>query len=213
MPRRARTAGPARPPSSAVPSPRWNSARLQLQSTSIRPGRTPFAIRRTNRSAPRFCLLFIPVPSSIRPHRPRCALPFGQRGRMSRTPLPEHPPEHAQYDHQRVQHAPPPLPEPDQSILRGQDGCRRPAGPQSIPTLRLEPAQMTTQGGRQLMAAQCRKPCHRLLKVHHPTAGPPRATQGGRLHVLDSEIHHVGTRDHLTKRRLPYPMAKTQVFF
>ncbi len=118
-------------------------------------------------------------------------------------PLPEHQPEHAQYDHQRVQHAPPPLPEPDQSILRGQDGCRRPAGPQSIPTLRREPAQMTTQGGRQLMAAQCRKPCHRLLKVHHPTAGQSRATQGGRLHVLDSEIHHVGTRDHLTKRRLP----------
>ena len=72
-----------------------------------------------------------------------------------------------------------------------------------IPTLRREPAQMTTQGGRQLMAAQCRKPCHRLLKVHHPTAGHPRATQGGRLQVLDAEIHHVGTRDHLTKRRLP----------
>ncbi len=75
--------------------------------------------------------------------------------------------------------------------------------PQSIPTLRREPAQMTTQGGRQLMAAQCRKPCHRLLKVHHPTAGQSRATQGGRLQVLDSEIHHVGTRDHLTQRRLP----------
>ena len=138
-----------------------------------------------------------PAPSAaLRP-------PFGQRGRISRTPLPEPQPEHEQHDHQRAQHAPPPLPEPDQSILRGQDGCRRPAGPQSIPTLRREPAQMTAQAGRQLMPAQCRKPCHRLLKVRNPTAGQSRATQGGRLQVLDSKIHHVGTRDHLTKRRLP----------
>ncbi len=153
-------------------------------------------------------------PDLLGQHHQQCRAPVGTQlastavhlhPRRTTDPFrhPTHQPGHAQYDHQRVQHAPPPLPEPDQSILRGQDGCWRPAGPQSIPTLRREPAQMTTQGGRQLMAAQCRKPCHRLLKVHHPTAGPPRTTQGGRLQVLDSEIHHVGTRDHLTKRRLP----------
>ena len=76
-------------------------------------------------------------------------------------------------------------------------------GPQSIPTLRCEPAQMTAQGGSQLMAAQCRKQLHRLLNVRNPTAGQPRATKGGRFQVLDSGIHHVGTRDNLTKRRLP----------
>ena len=76
-------------------------------------------------------------------------------------------------------------------------------GPQPIPTLRREPAQMTAQGGSQLMAAQRRKHFHRLLKVRNLTAGPPRATEGGRLQLLDSGIHHVGTRDNLTKRRLP----------
>ena len=76
-------------------------------------------------------------------------------------------------------------------------------GPQPIPTLRREPAQMTAQGGSQLMAAQRRKHFHRLLKVCNLTAGPPRATEGGRLQLLDSGIHHVGTRDNLTKRRLP----------
>ena len=62
---------------------------------------------------------------------------------------------------------------------------------------------MTAQGGSQLMAAQCRKQLHRLLKIRNPTAGQPRATKGGRLQVLDSGIHHVCTRDNLTKRRLP----------
>ena len=82
------------------------------------------------------------------PHRPALPPQFGQRGRISRTPLREHQPEHEQHDHQRVQHAPPPLPEPvvpvgdtherlddaapepDKSILRGQDRHRRrrPAG-------------------------------------------------------------------------------------
>ena len=76
-------------------------------------------------------------------------------------------------------------------------------GPQPIPTLRCEPAQMSAQGGRQLMAAQCRKQLHRLLNVRNPAAGQPRATEGGRLQVLDSGIHHVGTGDNLTKRRLP----------
>ena len=46
------------------------------------------------------------------PHRPALPPQFGQRGRISRTPLREHQPEHEQHDHQRVQHAPPPLPEP-----------------------------------------------------------------------------------------------------
>ena len=73
-------------------------------------------------------------------------------------------------------------------------------GPQSsIPTLlRREPAQMSAQGGSQLMAAQCRKHFHRLLNVRNLTAGQPRATKGGRLQVLDSGIHHVCTRDNLT---------------
>ena len=62
---------------------------------------------------------------------------------------------------------------------------------------------MSAQGGRQLMAAQCRKQLHRLLNVRNPAAGQPRATEGGRLQVLDSGIHHVGTGDNLTKRRLP----------
>ena len=62
---------------------------------------------------------------------------LGQRGRISWTPLREHQPENEQHDHQHVQHAPPPLPEPvmpvgdtyerlddaapepDKSILRG----------------------------------------------------------------------------------------------
>ena len=76
-------------------------------------------------------------------------------------------------------------------------------GPQSIPTLRREPAQMSAQGGSQLMAAQRRKHFHRLLEVRNLTAGQPRATEGGRLQLLDSGIHHVCTRDNLTKRRLP----------
>ena len=139
--------GPARPASSAVPSPRWNSARLHCSPPPsapdgpLSPSDAPTGPRRAFACSSSRALLH-PAPSAaLRP-------PFGQRGRMSRTPLPEHQPEHAQYDHQRVQHEPPPLPEPDQSILRGQDGCRRPAGPQSIPTLRREPAQMTTQCAR-----------------------------------------------------------------
>ena len=71
-------------------------------------------------------------------------------------------------------------------------------GPQLIPTLRCEPAQMTAQGGSQFMAAQCRKQLHRLLNVRNPTAGQQRATKDGRLQVLDSGIHHVCTRDNLT---------------
>ena len=73
-------------------------------------------------------------------------------------------------------------------------------GPQPIPTLRREPAQMSAQGGGQLMAAQRRKHFHRLLEVRNLTAGQPRATEGGRLQLLDSGIHHVGTRDHLTRK-------------
>ena len=87
--------------------------------------------------------------------------------------------------------------------------CRRtPAAPASAdrtpvdpdPSARTSPE--TAQGVSQLMAAQSRKHFHRLLNVRNPTAGQPRATKGGRLQLLDSGIHHVGTRDHLTKRRL-----------
>ena len=62
MPRRARTTGPARPPSSSVPSPRWNSARLHCSPPPSASDGTPFAIQRTSRPAPRLCWLFIPCP-------------------------------------------------------------------------------------------------------------------------------------------------------
>ncbi len=146
MPRRARTAGPARPASSAVPSPRWNSARLHCSpppsapAGPLSPSDAPAGPRHGFACSSSRALLH-PAPSAaLRP-------PFGQRGRISRTPLPEHPPEHEQHDHQRVQHAPPPPPEQPRAgerPPRASRRCRSRAGPKHPPGPRRLPATCRT---------------------------------------------------------------------
>ncbi len=75
MPRRARTTGPARPPSSSVPSPRWNSARLHCSpppSASdgpLSPSNAPAGPRRACARSSSRALLY-PTPSAAL--RQRC---------------------------------------------------------------------------------------------------------------------------------------------